>query len=110
MSQITVKEEAAKEGDSDASEFWESLGSDDEGQNETEEAGGKTCVETCRPGPRSGCTTRGKGKPAGNLSCAEVDRRIEALGVNAKKASLCVKAAIMKGLIKIKGENKEELQ
>ena len=109
MSQTTVKEEAAKEGDSDASEFWESFDSDDEGPNETEEAGVKTCVETCRPGPRSGCTTRGKGKPAGNLSCAEVDRRLEALGVNAKKASLCVKAAIMKGLIEITGEDKEEL-
>ena len=110
MSQATVKEEAAKECDSDASEFWESFDSDDEGLNETEEAGVKTCVETCRPGPRSGCTTRGKGKPAGNLSCAEVDRRLEALGVNAKKASLCVKAAIMKGLIEITGENQEELK
>ena len=109
MSQATVKEESAKEYDSDASEFWESFDSDDEGLNETAEAGVKTCVETCKPGPRSGCTTRGKGKPAGNLSCAEVDRRLEALGVNAKKASLCVKAAIMKGLIEITGEDKEEL-
>merc|ERR1719476_724045 len=32
------------------------------------------CVETCNPGKRSGCTIRGRGKPAGNLSCAEVDR------------------------------------
>jgi len=69
----------------------------------------KTCVETCKPGKRSGCTIRGRGKPAGNLSCAEVDRRIEALGVNAAKASLCVKAAIQKGLIEITGEDKEEL-
>ena len=38
MSQTTVKEEAAKEGDSDAGEFWESFDSDDEGPNETEEA------------------------------------------------------------------------
>ncbi len=67
-----------------------------------------TCVETCKPGPRSGCTIRGRGKPAGNLSCAEVDRRLEALGVNTKYASLCVKAAIQNGLIKIAGENKEE--
>jgi len=68
----------------------------------------KTCVETCHPGPRSGCTIRGRGKPAGNLSCAEVDRQLEALGVSTKYASLCVKAAIQKGLIKITGENKEE--
>ena len=67
-----------------------------------------TCVETCQPGPRSGCTIRGKGKPAGNLSCAEVDRQLEALDVSTKYASLCLKSAIQKGLIKIKGENKEE--
>lgn len=70
----------------------------------------KTCVETCKPGKRSGCTIRGRGKPAGNLSCAEVDRRLEALGVNATNASLCVKAAIQKGLIEITGEDKEELK
>ena len=62
------------------------------------------CVETCQPGPRSGCTIRGRGKPVGNLSCAEVDRQLEALGVSTEYASLCVKAAIQKGLIKIKGE------
>ena len=39
-----------------------------------------TCVDTCRPGRRSGCTIQGKGRPKGNLSCAEVDRRLEALG------------------------------
>ena len=70
----------------------------------------KTCVETCNPGKRSGCTIRGRGKPAGNLSCAEVDRRLEALGVNANKASLCVKAAIQKGIIEITGVDKEELK
>ena len=68
-----------------------------------------TCVETCTAGPKSGCTIRGKGKPAGNLSCAEVDRRIEALGMNPNRASLCVKSAIQKGFIKITGEDKEEL-
>ena len=40
-------------------------------------------METCQPGPQSGCTIRGKGKPVGNLSCAEVDRRLEALGASA---------------------------
>ena len=70
-----------------------------------------TCVKTCRKGPKSGCLTRqnGRGKSAGNLSCKEVERRLKALGVDAAKASLCVKAAIMKGFIKITGEDKEEL-
>jgi hypothetical protein len=71
--------------------------------------GKDTCVETCRAGRRSGCTIRGRGKPAGNLSCAEVERRIEALGADAKNASLCVKSAIMNGIIEITGEDKEEL-
>ena len=73
-------------------------------------------MKTCHPGPRSGCTIRGKGKPVGNLSCADVDRRLEALAVSAgwktfivDEVSLCVKAAIMKGLIKITGEDKNEL-
>ena len=68
------------------------------------------CVETCKAGRKSGCPNRGcKGREAGNLSCREVDRRLEALGVDAKNASLCVKAAIMKGFIKITGEDMEEL-
>ena len=75
------------------------------------------CVETCREGPKSGCLTqislggakRAAAVAAGNLSCKEVDRRLKALGVDATKASLCVKAAIMKGFIKITGEDKEEL-
>ena len=71
-------------------------------------------MDTCQPGPRSGCTIRGKGKPVGNLSCTEVDRRLEALAVSAGwktpiAVSLCVKAAIMKGLIKITGKDKNEL-
>ena len=68
-----------------------------------------TCVETCREGRKSGCTIRGKGKPAGNLSCAEVDRRLAALGADASATSLCVKSAIIKGFIEITGEDKEEL-
>ena len=73
-------------------------------------------METCQPGPQSGCTIRGRGKPIDNLSCAEVDRRLEALAVSAEwktfipdNVSLCVKAAIMKGLIKVTGEDKNEL-
>ena len=68
-----------------------------------------TCVKTCKKGTKSGCTTRGKGKPTGNLSCKEVDRRLKALGVDAATASLCVKSAIQSGIIEITGEDKEEL-
>lgn len=68
-----------------------------------------TCVKTCKKGNKSGCTTRGKGKPTGNLSCKEVDRRLKALGVDAATASLCVKSAIQSGIIEITGEDKEEL-
>ena len=66
-------------------------------------------METCKAGRKSGCTIRGKGKPAGNLSCAEVDRRLAALGADASATSLCVKSAIIKGFIEITGEDKEEL-
>lgn len=69
-----------------------------------------TCVDSCVPGKNSGCTIRGRGKPAGNLSCAEVDRRLEALGVSAGSASKCTKAAILKGIIEIKGEDPQELE
>jgi hypothetical protein len=67
-------------------------------------------VASCRPGPKSGCPTRGRGKPAGNLACAEVDRRLEALGVKADSASLCIKAAIMRGHVVVAGEDKVELE
>jgi len=64
----------------------------------------KVCVETCKPGKKSGCPIKGRGKPSGHVGCAEVDRMLEGLGVNPKTASLCTKAAIMKGHIKITGE------
>jgi hypothetical protein len=67
-------------------------------------------VASCRPGPKSGCPTRGRGKPAGHLACAEVDRRLEALGVKADSASLCIKAAIMRGHVVVAGEDKVELE
>jgi len=49
-------------------------------------------------------------EPADVLTCEEVEQRLSALGVNVKKASGCVKKAIQKGFIKIKGEDKKELQ
>lgn len=67
------------------------------------------CTKACKKGPKSGCPTQGRGKPKGNLSCREVDRRLKALGVDGTKASLCVKSAIMNGIIEITGKDKEEL-
>ena len=69
-------------------------------------------MESCKAGWKSGgCPIRGKWKPAGgwNLSCREVHRRLEALGVDAEDARRCVKSALMKGFIKITGEDMEEL-
>lgn len=82
------------------------------GKAETSGKGKKTttlkkdqvCVGTCKPGKNSGCPIKGRGKPSGHVGCTEVDRMLEALGVNPKQASLCTKAAIMKGHIKITGE------
>ena len=62
------------------------------------------CVETCKPGAKSGCPTRGRGKPASHLACSEVDRLLAAVGVKVGSASLCVKAAIQRGHIKVTGQ------
>ena len=64
------------------------------------------CVENCKAGKNSGCPikARGRGKASNNVGCADIDRMLEAMGVDAKNASLCVKAAIMKGHIKITGK------
>jgi len=43
------------------------------------------------------------------LSCQEVNRRLVALGVEGKSVSKCVRAAIQRGYIKLKGEDREEL-
>ena len=65
------------------------------------------CVESCKPGKNSGCPIKikgkGRGKTSSQLGCADVDKMLDALGVNPKTASLCTKAAIMKGHIKITG-------
>ena len=64
------------------------------------------CVESCKPGRNSGCPikTKGRGKTSNNVGCADIDKMLEALGVDAKNASLCTKAAIMRGHIEITGE------
>ena len=66
----------------------------------------KKCVESCKPGRNSGCPIKmkGRGKSSSNVGCADIDRMLEALGVDAKSASMCTKAAIMRGHIKISGE------
>ena len=65
------------------------------------------CVENCKSGRNSGCPIKAKGrgkKANGNVGCADIDRMLEALGVDAKNASLCTKAGIMRGHIKLSGE------
>ena len=59
-------------------------------------------------GQRPGDTRREKGEL---LSIEEVDRRLEALGVDtgSTKVSKCVRAAIQRGHIELNGEDKEEL-
>jgi len=66
----------------------------------------RKCVESCKPGRNSGCPIKmkGRGKSSSNVGCADIDRMLEALGVDAKSASMCTKAAIMRGHIKISGE------
>jgi len=66
----------------------------------------KKCVENCKAGRNSGCPfkARGRGKAGKNVGCADIDEMLEALGVDAKSASLCTKAAIMRGHIKLSGE------
>jgi len=66
----------------------------------------RKCVESCKAGRNSGCPikAKGRGKENGNVGCADIDRMLEALGVDAKNASLCTKAAIMRGHIKLSGE------
>jgi len=71
------------------------------------------CLKSCKPGKtgkKTGCAfrsykraTHGKTK-----SCHEIDRLIKAMGMAPKEAvSKCTKAAIMKGLIDVKGEAEE---
>ena len=69
----------------------------------------QACLDSCRPGKKHGCANRSYGKPRhGNTkSCHKVERILAVLGVNPKNASRCIKAAIMKGHIDIKGEEGE---
>ena len=67
---------------------------------------GQKCVENCKPGKNSGCPikARGRGKSSNNVGCDEIDRMLKAMGADPENASLCTKAAIMRGHIKITGE------
>lgn len=86
-------------------------GSKKGGGNDTETATGPS-----PKGQRPGDTKRRKGEL---LSVEEVDRRLVALGVDAEKLKAkdyagytvgkCVRSAIQKGYIEVKGEDKEEL-
>jgi len=82
---------------------------------------GKAGEEDLGPGPspkghRTGDTRRRKGQV---LSVEEVNRRLQALGIPLKdlkpegwargRVSKCVRAAIQRGYIELKGEDKEEL-
>ena len=64
----------------------------------------QVCVGACKMGEKCGCLVQGRGKLDGHVGCTEVDRALEALGVNPKDANLCTKAAIMRGHIKITGQ------
>ena len=64
----------------------------------------KVCVGACKADGKCGCLVQGGGKLSGHVGCTEVDRALEALGVNPKNANLCTKAAIMRGHIKIRGQ------
>ena len=70
----------------------------------------KVCMEDCVKGPKSGCPIRMRKRREGHLSCVEVHELLVSMGVeDPLKTSKCVKAAIMKGYIKITG-NPEEME
>ena len=67
--------------------------------------GGDQGVGTCEVGEECGGLVQGQGKPtSAHVGCTEVERALEALGVNPENANLCTKAAIMRGHIKITGQ------
>jgi len=99
------KDEMARTtGKAETSGKGKKTGTMDKGKKPTVPKKDQACVGTCKPGKNSGCPIKGRGKPSSHVGCTEVDRMLEAMGVNPKQASLCTKAAIMKGHIKITGE------
>merc|ERR550519_186514 len=75
--------------------------------DEIEDAVAKSCSEQCLPGDNP-CPNRRFGKPRHEMiSCLDVERLLSKLGVDPENASNCIKAAIMRGHIKIKGEEGE---
>ena len=70
----------------------------------------KICIEDCVKGARSGCTIKMRRRKEGHLSCVEVHEMLVSMGVkDPSQTSKCVRAAIMKGHIKITG-NPEEME
>eukprot|EP00092_Neocalanus_flemingeri_P030729 GFUD01033368.1.p1 GENE.GFUD01033368.1~~GFUD01033368.1.p1 ORF type:complete len:211 (-),score=74.51 GFUD01033368.1:160-792(-) len=67
------------------------------------------CVPDCRPGEGTDCPNYKLEGNKGNVSCLVVEEMLRKMDVDPSKASLCVKAAIMRGHIKISGE-KDELK
>jgi len=91
--------ETSKEGTTEQSGNEEKPNMD-----ETKDAAEKSCSEKCLPGDNPFPNRRfGKARHE-MISCHEVERLLGKLGVDPEKASNCIKAAIMRGHINIKGE------
>jgi len=70
----------------------------------------KVCMEDCVKGPKSGCPIKMRRHRDGHLSCVEIHEMLVSMGIeDPRQTSKCVRAAIMKGLIKITG-NPEEME
>lgn len=65
------------------------------------------CIEGCRQGKNSGCSlkSKGRGSSKDNFSCVEVHDLLRKMGLDEpEKCSLCVKSAIQKKIIEVKGD------
>ena len=70
----------------------------------------KVCMEDCVKGAKSGCPIKMRRRKDGHLSCAEIHEMLISMGIeDPLQTSKCVRAAIMKGHIKITG-NPEEME
>ena len=68
----------------------------------------KVCTEDCIPGKKSGCPIKSRRRKEGFVSCQEIHEMLKKMGIDdPASTSSCVKAAIMKGHIKITGDPKE---
>jgi len=70
----------------------------------------KVCMDDCVKGAKSGCPIKMRRRKDGHLSCAEINEMLISMGIeDPLQTSKCVRAAIMKGHIKITG-NPEEME